>query len=146
MQNTYREIQDFICKLNVDVTIEVFVYNPYWDDYYYDWDEREGADEFADFNFYPYNPFDEPPEQVILTFYEQLKEMVIFNENFDITKYVIPEANIYSYIITWNKTSMVIAKDKVIPFLKQEFPNHITNHSRKEKIDEILNGPDEPLK
>lgn len=146
MKNTLKEIQDYICKLNVDVTIEVFVYNPYWDDYNYDWDEREGADEFADFNFYPYNPFDEPPEPVILTFYEQLKEMIIFNENFDITKYVIPESNIYSYILTWNKTSMLIAKDSVIPFLIKEFPDHYVNLKRGKKLDKILSGSDVPLK
>ena len=138
MKNTLKEIQDYICKLNVDITIEVFMYNPYWDNYYSDCDEWEDDNEFADFSFSPYNPFDEP-KQVIFTFYEQLKEMVIFNENFDITKYIIPESNIYSYIITWNNTSMAIVKDKVIPFLIQEFPEQYANLLRSEKLDKILN-------
>ena len=146
MRNYYKEFHDYIDKLNVDVTIEICLHDLYW---YLDCagcDDWIDDNEFPDFDFYPYNPFDEPPIQINLTFFEYIEEKVIYNKDFDINNYTVPESEISEYIHTWNDFPRFVKQDDVIPFLNEKFPEHYANLIRKEKIEKILNGSDEPLK
>jgi len=155
MKNRLNEFRDYITKLGIDATIN-FVFkeqsinqiyscsNDYYRMVY------PNDDEFCDSEFL-YDLQKEYESIEHLTFLEHLAEMVTYNEEFDINTFEVSEEDIKYYNIFtrvgifnlfYYENNFYKTKDEVIPFLNETFPEQFTNLLRKERLEEMLNGPD----
>ena len=154
MKNKLNEFRDYISKLGIDATID-FVFKEqsinqiysFPDDYSY---KMSTINEFFDTEFL-YDLQKEYESIEHLTFLEHLAEMVTYNEEFDINTFEVSEENVMYYNIFtrvgifnlfYYENNFYKTKDEVIPFLNETFPEQFTNLLRKERLEEMLNGPD----